>query len=135
MVSALKKSAVPTLRALGFRGSFPHFYRDRDGQLDLITFQFSRNGGQFVAELSFATPDRSNLPKPFRALPPSQLRSFHSMRRKRLGGSGHGDHWFVYASSNDSSRLAASPEEIAACCAELLRTEGESWWRSVRADS
>lgn len=134
MVAALRSETVPVLRGLGFKGSFPHFYRERSGHVDLITFQFSRYGGGFVAELSFATPDRSNLPEPFRMLPMQQLRASHTMRRKRLGGQNHGDHWFDYAQAEPAAERQA-PEMIAAQCSELLRTEGESWWRSVRADS
>ncbi len=37
MIAALKEIVLPTLRNMGFRGSFPHFRRERDEQLDLLT--------------------------------------------------------------------------------------------------
>jgi hypothetical protein len=41
MVSALKEIAVPTLRAMGFRGSFPHFRRQREEQIVRANHLFS----------------------------------------------------------------------------------------------
>ena len=52
MIAALKEIVVPTLRDMGFRGSFPHFRRQRDEQIDILAFQFSQWGGSFVVEIA-----------------------------------------------------------------------------------
>ncbi len=51
MIATLKAVVLPVWRERGFAGSFPHLRRDRGEQIDLITFQFDRNGGGFVIEL------------------------------------------------------------------------------------
>jgi hypothetical protein len=43
--AALKEHVVPVLRIIGFKGSPPHFRRNTGQQIDLLTFQFDRNGG------------------------------------------------------------------------------------------
>src|SRR5262245_34082606 len=50
MIAALRDVVVPVLRDMGFSGSFPHFRRIRESQIDLLTFQFNRYGGSFVVE-------------------------------------------------------------------------------------
>ena len=57
MIKALKDIVVPKLREDGFKGSFPHFRRIRDDQIDLLTFQFDRHGGGFVIELGKCPPE------------------------------------------------------------------------------
>ena len=52
MIKALKKLVVPYLREHGFKGSFPHFRRQNEENIDLVTFQFNRYGGSFVFELA-----------------------------------------------------------------------------------
>ncbi|OYU41701.1 MAG: hypothetical protein CFE44_28275 [Burkholderiales bacterium PBB4] len=53
MDAALKAIVVPVLRERGFTGSFPHFRRIA-AAVDLVTFQFDRNGGGFVIETAVA---------------------------------------------------------------------------------
>ena len=57
MIKALNIIIVPLLRARHFKGSFPHFRRIKETQIDLLTFQFDRNGGGFVIEISKCPPD------------------------------------------------------------------------------
>ena len=52
MEKELKAAVVPKLRATGFSGSFPHFRRATEIGIDLLTFQFDKNGGGFVIEIS-----------------------------------------------------------------------------------
>lgn len=61
MNDALKEVVVPVLRELGFKGTFPHFYRELNQHVDLFSFQFRLAGGSFVAELSYAEPGRENV--------------------------------------------------------------------------
>jgi hypothetical protein len=129
MESVIKASVVPVLRKLGFKGSFPHFYREQSGHVDLACFQFSMAGGKFVVELAFATPDRSNV-YANAAVPTSKLRVNQTTVRWRLGApSAHGDNWFIF----EQSRAGCfPPNQIASRVAALLQTEGEAWWASKR---
>jgi hypothetical protein len=40
----LKAQFVPALRRMGFKGTLPHFRRQRDNKVDLLTMQFDRRG-------------------------------------------------------------------------------------------
>jgi len=52
MISALKRVVIPVMRGLGFSGSFPHLRRRGSTKIDLLTFQFDRNGGGFIIEIA-----------------------------------------------------------------------------------
>ncbi len=52
MIAALKEIVIPLLREKGFKGSYPHFRRIKEKQIDLLTFQFNKHGGEFVVEVS-----------------------------------------------------------------------------------
>src|SRR5688572_16529158 len=66
MLKARSEHTVPQLRALGFKGSLPHFHRVRGDQVDLQTFQFSHWGGRVVAEASFTDKERNDLHPDYR---------------------------------------------------------------------
>ncbi|MEF0938929.1 DUF4304 domain-containing protein [Rhizobium sp. BR 362] len=57
MVRELQASVVPCIRRTGFTGSFPHFRRIGVQSIDLLTFQFDRNGGGFLVEIARCPPD------------------------------------------------------------------------------
>lgn len=57
MDAALKGQVVQSLRAMGFKGSLPHFRRAALGGLDVLTFQFDRYGGGFVIEVARCSQD------------------------------------------------------------------------------
>jgi Domain of unknown function (DUF4304) len=131
MDRALKASAVPALRELGFKGAFPNFYRERSGQVDLACFQFSGAGGKFVVELSFAESERTNVYVNKNA-PLAKLRVAQTSVRFRLGALGeHMDNWFSFSEAG----LAGKPtvEQVAGRVATLLATEGEAWWKAKHA--
>lgn len=50
MVAALQRIVVPSLRADGFTGTFPHFRKMTGYPIDSFSFQFDRYGGGFVVE-------------------------------------------------------------------------------------
>ena len=54
MISELKRVVQPHLRSIGFSGSFPHFRKIGLTTIELVTFQFDRNGGGFVIEIARA---------------------------------------------------------------------------------
>jgi len=57
MVRELQASVVPWIRRAGFTGGFPHFRRIGEKCIDLLTFQFDRNGGGFLVEIARCPPD------------------------------------------------------------------------------
>src|SRR5690242_7147345 len=80
----LKAIVVPALRGLGFKGSFPHFYRPIDDHIDLLFFQFRLDGSSFIVEISYADPKRTNVY--FRPeVPVAKLQVPSTTKRYRLG--------------------------------------------------
>ena len=125
---ALKSIVVPDLRVRGFKGSYPHFFRDRGGHIDLITFQFRSIGGSFVCEISFADQERSNVAI-YKDTEPKKLRANQTRIRLRLGAApdrGVNDHWFCVDDAGTSSTDLATrtAHEVLA----LLESQAEPWW-------
>ena len=56
----MKKIVIPYLREHGFKGSFPHFRRQNEDNIDLIAFQYNRHGGSFTVNLATCPPDGIN---------------------------------------------------------------------------
>lgn len=81
MNSALKSIVVPELRKLRFKGSFPHFKRATD-KLELLSFQFSNWGEQFVIEIGrcpLTGVTYANNTK----IPPEKVKAYHTLPPKR----------------------------------------------------
>jgi hypothetical protein len=107
----LKSSVVPRLREAGFSGSFPHFRRSRAEVIDLLTFQFDRNGGGFVVELARSSKDGLTTHWG-KHIPGNKVSAwdFHPSARHRIQprmGSGT-DCWFRF----DHGQVAAAAEEF-----------------------
>ena len=135
MLKALAEHAIPQLRALGFKGSMPHFYRDRENHIDLLTFQFSQWGGRLVAEAAFAEQSRANVIPHFKDAPPAKLRAAATGQRLRLGqGSSKRDPWFIY-DQPVSGEVQQEPVAIAQALSHLIAGEGVVWWDAQRATS
>ncbi len=125
---ALKSIVVPDLRVRGFKGSYPHFFRDRCGHIDLLTFQFRSSGGSFVCEISFADHERSNVAI-YKDTEPKKLRTNQTRTRLRLGATpdrGVNDHWFFVEVAGESSADLAT--KAAHQVLSLLDSQGEPWW-------
>lgn len=127
MNAALKNIAVPVLRNIGFKGTFPHFYRANDNHIDLLKFQFRMSGGSFVVELSYADKERNNIYIDKDA-PPSRLRTDQTSKRLRLGAERPGeDYWFNFEKTGFLKRKP-NYDGIAEDVVGLLRSQGEEWW-------
>lgn len=107
MIASLKEIVVPRLRERGFRGSFPHFRRPTDRQIELLSFQFDRNGGGFVIEISRCPPGGITTYWG-KEIPPDKVtpHDLHPDERQRLqplegGGT---DSWFRFDSRPQPSR-------------------------------
>jgi len=119
MIAELKRVAVPVLRTLGFKGSFPHFRRATETQNDLLTFQFSTGGGKFVIEIGSFPP--SGYEWRFKLVPAAEVRMSHLLRRLRLGAKDEdSDHWFNY----DDGEYARVAESVV----PFIRGQAEEWW-------
>jgi hypothetical protein len=99
MMAVLRDEVVPALRELGFSGSFPHFRRFQEGQIDLLTFQFNDHGGSFVVEIAVCGIDGITTAWGER-IPPKKISAhdLHPNKRLRLGSGNVGttDSWFNY---------------------------------------
>ena len=84
MDAALKCHAVPLLRNLGFKGSYPHFRRILNERVDTIGFQFSQWGPQFYIEIGVANPNGYTLLDGTH-FPPSKLKYYQCSERARIG--------------------------------------------------
>lgn len=126
---ALKEIAVPALRDVGFKGSFPNFYRSSGNHVDLLKFQFSLAGGSFVVEISFADSERKNVYID-KEVSISKLRVDQTTKRLRLGASNQAaDPWFDFEKTGFFSRKP-DYSGIAHQVVNLVRSKGEEWWRA-----
>ena len=131
MVAVLKRSFVPTLRALGFKGSFPNFFRVTEDFVALANVQFSGAGGSFCVNLGYADAGRTNVySRP--ETEPDKLRVSQTRDQVRLGAAAGGDHWFVFGSASASPYRGGvlPPEEIVAQCNALFASQAVEWWAS-----
>ena len=60
MRSALKKHTITVLSQYGFSGKYPHYRRENDYCVDLVSFQTNKYGGSFSVEVSAVFPDSEN---------------------------------------------------------------------------
>ena len=128
MIAALQEIAVPVLRDMGFSGSFPHFRRIREPQIDLLTFQFNRHGGSFVVEVAFCAPDGFTTHWG-KHIPPKKVRAhdIHPKQRLRLGSHPpqKADHWFYYEPERSDIFTDTALELL-----PLLRADAEQFWQT-----
>ena len=131
--ASLKRFTVPLLRERGFKGSYPHFYRNLDDHVDLLTFQFRLDGSSFVVEISYADAERSNVT--FRPeTPVEKLQASATRKRYRLGSRekrGPDGEW-LQLSHGPLTTDARHFSKLALRVNELLLVEGEAWWAEMR---
>jgi hypothetical protein len=126
MIAALREIILPVLRDMGFKGSFPHFRRIRDTQIDLLTFQFSHYGGSFVVEVAHCEPGGFTTPWG-KHIPPKQVRAHDINQRLRLGSNPpkQQDHWFHFEPERPGICTDA-----ASLLLPLLHSQAEEYWRT-----
>ena len=129
MDAELKNTVVPVLRQSGFKGSFPHFRRPSPTAIDLLTFQFDRNGGGFVIEIAQCASD--GITNPWgQHIPATRVRAWdlHPDRRHRIQPRAGGgvDDWFRF-DVDQASHVAQ----------QVLKAlpRAESWWREAQPGS
>jgi hypothetical protein len=112
MINALREVVMPRLRQKGFIGSFPHFRRLHLDHVDVLTFQFDRQGGGFVIEIGqcpangFTTAQGKSIPA--KKVTAWDLGLAQRSRIQHQKGSGT-DSWFRYddTSTEDGFRQTA----------------------------
>ncbi|MBK8726054.1 MAG: DUF4304 domain-containing protein [Holophagaceae bacterium] len=123
MQKAINRFLIPQIRALGFKGSLPHFRRRINGEHQMLMILFNKYGGSFYVEAGRISDhqvrelqqDWSNFGK---SLSESALTVGHChwRDRARLGPDGFfpgQDHWFVFGPNNtESSAHPMQPESV-----------------------
>ncbi|MEW5823480.1 MAG: DUF4304 domain-containing protein [Pseudomonadota bacterium] len=130
MEKVLKEECIPFLREHGFKGSFPDLYRDIDGFVSLINFQFYSAGGSFCVNISFADRQRENI---FfkKETEPKKLKVSQAKKHARLGAQNLvGDHWFSFGKTSygEYRGTPQSPSEIASEVNNLISEVALPWW-------
>lgn len=100
MKKYLSEKVIPVLRQNGFKGSFPHFRRILKDRINLLTFQFDRDGGGFVIEIANCSPSGFTTPWGKR-IEPNSLTAHDLNMRKRIQSNMKSpdsltDDWFRY---------------------------------------
>jgi hypothetical protein len=127
MIAALRKIVFPTLREMGFSGSFPHFRRILKNQIDLLTFQFNRHAGSFLVEIACCSSDGFTTHWG-KQIPPKKVSAhdLHPDKRLRLKASTtqREDSWFYYEPECESVY-----ENAAQALLPLLCSIAEPYWQ------
>ena len=124
MDAELKLTVIPVLRQKGFKGSFPHFRRLIQGKINLLTFQFDKNGGGFVVEIALCS--ESGFTTDWgEHIPASKVRAWdlHPNQRHRIQNKegGNTDSWFRF----DQGQYQNAAQQFL----QLLPL-ADSWWYS-----
>ncbi|MFS0881099.1 DUF4304 domain-containing protein [Metabacillus niabensis] len=128
MIKALKKIVVPYLREQGFKGSFPHYRRQNEENMDLITFQFNRYGGSFVVELAICPKDGVTMSWGEK-VPANKVTAHDVDERYRLreNKKDHNETWFNYENAKDEEDF----EQVASKVMSLLHVSDRDWIKNL----
>ena len=112
------------LKSSGFTGSLPHFRRRTTARVDLLTFQFDRNGGGLLVEAAWCGPD-GVVTSWGEAIPAAKVTAHDlhpslRLRVKAAEGSGT-DAWFRY----DQGQTKNCAQHVLAAL-----PRAEQWWAS-----
>lgn len=124
MDNALTKIVTPVLRKQEFKGSFPHFRRKNEKNIDLITVQFNRWGSSFLVELATCPIEGVTMNWGEKILP-NKVTTHHLNNRFRLGAKSVDEDgiWFDF----ENAKTEDDFEEIASSVLGLLNTSDRLW--------
>ena len=118
MINSLKENVIPIMRNLGFKGSFPHFYRQLEDRVDLLMFQFSAWGGVLYIELSKCSPEgHTDVSETFHTPNKIKVYDIDIEHRQRLGK----DSYEMFEFNKENTEL------ISLDVRDALK-EAEEWW-------
>lgn len=124
MDKEIKEIIIPFLRNEQFKGSYPHFRREKNGQLNLLTFQFSLYSPQFVVEISNC-PIGGMTTSFGKEVKPAECRVHYMGNRMRIGNLKNGtDYWYDF----DKQKLFGNIFEKRAKDVLNNWSEAENWW-------
>ncbi|MBC2600642.1 DUF4304 domain-containing protein [Puniceicoccus vermicola] len=128
IVAVIKEAVIPKLRNMRFRGSFPHFRRLDTNQTDLLTFQFSKYGGEFCVEVAVG-PSASFKTYWGKEIEPKKLTAHDLGERLRIGPNSKDgeDHWFTYE-GKDSVTVEKLIEDLT----QSIDKEAVDYWRNTK---
>jgi Domain of unknown function (DUF4304) len=123
MEAALKRSVVPFLRGVGFRGTFPHFRRTSEVGVELLTFQFHWHGGGFVVETARCT-SIGIVTRWGKAIHPDQAKATDlppdSRRRIQANDNGGPSAWFRFDDGRFDNAARQVLQVLAAVMTEIV---------------
>ena len=132
MVKNLSDIVIPVLRQKDFKGSFPHFRRLTTDRINLLTFQFDRNGGGFVIEITNCQPNGFTTSWGTK-IEPNKLTAHDLFNRKRIQSnmdttSSLTDDWFRY----DKKYLFGFGDIYKKVCKDVLSKLdiAEDYWKN-----
>lgn len=128
----LAELVIPVLRQKGFKGSFPHFRRITSDRINLLTFQFDRNGGGFVIEITNCQPNGFTTHWG-KKIEPNKLTAHDLSNRKRIQANmdtpnSSTDDWFRY----DKKTRSGSDNVYKEVCDDVLSKLdiAEDFWKN-----
>jgi len=139
MRQILQQAVVPALRDLQFRGTMPHFFRQRGERVDLMSIQFSYQGQHFfvnLGRLELARDAAGQVSKPTKeqlnvANSPldQRVRLAVGTMPQRLGGATFPgfDAWDFTAETD--TEADALMQRLAHRLCEFLKSYADPWWR------
>ncbi|WP_377520238.1 DUF4304 domain-containing protein [Priestia megaterium] len=120
MINSLRKNVIPIMRNCGFKGSFPHFYRQLEDRVDLLMFQFSAWGGVLYIEISKCSPEgHTDVSKAFHAPNKVKIYNIDIEHRQRLG-----------KGLNEMFEFNKDNTELISLAVKDALKEAEEWWDS-----
>jgi hypothetical protein len=126
MRGALRQVVVPALRTRGYRGSFPYFQREHDGDVELIFFDFWRKGDRVKVELRRAPDVEFN--KLTRAQVITRFEPVLLQSPRAVRGTEDAPFpifvWFEF----DDGPGPYSPEAVADEILAVFARDGNGWW-------
>jgi hypothetical protein len=130
MIQALKEIAVPYLREIGFKGSFPHFRRILSDRVDMLTFQFNKYGGSFVVEVANC-PAEGIRTHQGEEISPAKVKAWDVTERLRLGSNPprKTDYWFKFKGLSkvfSKDKFASTAQEVL----PFIKGQAEDYWRT-----
>lgn len=126
MINSLKEIVIPELKNEGFSGSFPHYRRILPDKINLITFQFDRNGGGFVIEITNYN-EKEFIDVKNEILPLNKLTAHHLFDRQRIQpftfDESDTKNWFRY----DNDDFFHKYDEVSKLVLNKIPTMEEYW--------
>lgn len=132
MKASLQERFVPAVRDLGFKGTFPNFWRVTGDWLDLVSVQFSMAGDGFFVNLATCKRPDSDSPQAKRLRKPEAVRVADLFGSGERLGKDRGGFFGFSTLTATTAKARGHDDEVAARATRCLQTEAEPWWKAQR---